>query len=40
MVRFLPIASDGQLDLSQLDTFLTPKTRIVAMAAISNVLGA
>ncbi|MEX0679559.1 MAG: cysteine desulfurase [Pirellulales bacterium] len=39
VVRFLPITDDGQLALETLDEFLTPKTRIVAVAAVSNVLG-
>ena len=38
-VRYLPITDDGQLSLDALDRFLTPRTRIVAVAAISNVLG-
>ncbi|MBI3837276.1 MAG: cysteine desulfurase [Planctomycetia bacterium] len=39
IVRFLPITDDGQLALGALDQFLTPRTRIVAVAAIPNVLG-
>ena len=38
-VRFLPISDDGLLDLDAMDEFLTPRTRIVAVAAVSNVLG-
>jgi cysteine desulfurase/selenocysteine lyase len=38
-VRFLPITDDGQLELGALDAFLTPRTRIVAVTAVSNVLG-
>lgn len=38
-VRFLPITDDGQLRLDALDEFLTPKTKLVAVAAVSNVLG-
>jgi cysteine desulfurase/selenocysteine lyase len=38
-VRFLPITDDGQLLLEALDELLTPRTRIVAVAAVSNVLG-
>ncbi len=38
-VRFLPITDDGQLELDALDQLLTSRTRIVAVAAISNVLG-
>ncbi len=39
VVRFLPIADDGTLALDRLDEFLSPRTRMVALAAISNVLG-
>jgi cysteine desulfurase / selenocysteine lyase len=38
-VRFLPITDDGRLALDELDRWLTPKTKIVAVAAVSNVLG-
>jgi cysteine desulfurase / selenocysteine lyase len=38
-VRHIPITDDGQLKLDDLDQLLTPRTRIVAVAAISNVLG-
>lgn len=38
-VRFWPITDDGQLALDALDEMLTPRTRIVAVAAVSNVLG-
>ncbi len=30
---------DGQLDISQLDTLITPKTKVLAVTALSNVLG-
>ena len=39
VVRFLPITDDGQLALDRLDEFLTPRTRMVALVAASNVLG-
>lgn len=39
IVRFLPITDEGFLDLTQLDDFLTEKTRVFAFAAVSNVLG-
>jgi cysteine desulfurase/selenocysteine lyase len=39
VVRFLPIADDGRLDLAALDEHLTRRTRMVAVAAVSNVLG-
>jgi cysteine desulfurase/selenocysteine lyase len=38
-IRFLPITDDGQLALDALDRYLTPRTRMVAVAAVSNVLG-
>ncbi len=38
-VRYLPITDDGQLALGQLESFLTPRTRLFAVTAISNVLG-
>ena len=38
-VRFLPITGDGRLELNLLDEYLTGRTRVVALAAISNVLG-
>ncbi len=39
VVRFLPISDDGQLALDKLDEFFSERTRIVAVAAVSNVLG-
>jgi cysteine desulfurase/selenocysteine lyase len=33
------LTADGRLDLSRLDEFLTPRTRIVAITAMSHVLG-
>lgn len=38
-VRFLPITDDGRLRLDLLDQYLTPRTRLVAVTAVSNVLG-
>ncbi|HEY8531110.1 MAG TPA: SufS family cysteine desulfurase, partial [Limnochorda sp.] len=38
-LRFLPMNPDGTLDLSDLDRYLTPKTRLVAVTHVSNVLG-
>ena len=38
-LRYLPLTDDRRLDLSKLDEFLTPKTRIVALTQMSNVLG-
>lgn len=39
IVRFLPITDDGQLQLSALDELLTPRTKLIAVASVSNVLG-
>lgn len=38
-IRFLPITDDGQLVLDGLDDFLTHRTKLVSVTAISNVLG-
>lgn len=38
-VRFLPLTDDGQLVLAALDQLLTERTRLVGVAAVSNVLG-
>jgi len=39
LLRHIPITDDGQLDLSQLDTLLNSRTRMLAVTAMSNVLG-
>jgi cysteine desulfurase / selenocysteine lyase len=38
-VRFLPITDDGRLKLDEFDRLLTKRTKLVAVAAVSNVLG-
>ncbi len=38
-LRFIPLRDDGQLDLEQLERLLSPRTRLVAVSAMSNVLG-
>lgn len=38
-LKFIPITPGGELDLTNLDTLLTTKTRLVAMTHQSNVLG-
>ena len=38
-LKFIPLTPDGRLDLSQLDQVLTSRTRLVAVTAMSNVLG-
>jgi cysteine desulfurase / selenocysteine lyase len=35
----LPLTDDLRLDLSQLDEYLTPRTKLVAVTSMSNVLG-
>jgi cysteine desulfurase/selenocysteine lyase len=39
-LTFIPLADDGSLDMSRLDQVITPKTRLVAVTHVSNVLGA
>lgn len=39
IVRWLPITDDGQLKLDELSALLNERTRIVAVTAVSNVLG-
>ena len=38
-VRYLPITDDGLLALDRLDEFLTERTKLVSVVAVSNVLG-
>lgn len=38
-LRFIGIGEDGQLDLSDLDTLLTERTRLVSLVHVSNSLG-
>jgi cysteine desulfurase/selenocysteine lyase len=39
VVRYLPISDDGRLKLEELPRLLTPRTKLVAVTAVSNVLG-
>jgi cysteine desulfurase / selenocysteine lyase len=39
VVRYIPFTPEGVLDLAELDTLLTEKTRILAFTAMSNVFG-
>lgn len=39
VLRYLPISDDGLLQLEALDTLLTARTKLVAVTAVSNVLG-
>ena len=38
-LRFIPVDSEGRLDLSQLDSLLTPEVKILSFTHISNFLG-
>lgn len=39
VVRYLPLTDDYRIDVSRLSEFLTERTRLVAVAGMSNVLG-
>nr|WP_254511883.1 cysteine desulfurase [Anatilimnocola floriformis] len=39
VIRWIPLGSDFQLDLTAAEKLFTPRTKIVAVTAISNVLG-
>jgi cysteine desulfurase/selenocysteine lyase len=39
MLKHIPISDDGHLRLDQLDQLLTPRTKLIAVVSISNVLG-
>lgn len=38
-VRYLPLTHDGQIDLNQLDRYITSRTKLVGITGMSNVLG-
>jgi cysteine desulfurase/selenocysteine lyase len=38
-LRFIPVDSDGLLDLSEIDTLLTPQVKLLSFTHISNFLG-
>ena len=38
-LKLIPLMSDGRLDLDQLDSVLTKRTRVLAIAGMSNMLG-
>ena len=38
-LKLIPVKDDGLLDLSRLDTIITPRTRLVSVIHMSNVLG-
>jgi cysteine desulfurase/selenocysteine lyase len=39
IVRFVPVTPDGRLDLAEFDALLSQRTKLVALASVSNVLG-
>jgi cysteine desulfurase/selenocysteine lyase len=39
VVRHLPITDEGLLDITQLSSYLTPATKLLSLAHVSNVLG-
>jgi cysteine desulfurase/selenocysteine lyase len=39
VIRYIPFLPDGTLDLSNLDTLLTEKTKLFSFTAVSNVFG-
>src|SRR5919198_1495244 len=39
VLRFIPLTDDGQLDLSDLGSLLTERTKILSMTGMSNALG-
>jgi cysteine desulfurase/selenocysteine lyase len=39
VLRFIPITPEGLLDWSKLDEWLSPRTKLVSFAQVSNVLG-
>lgn len=38
-LRFIPVTDDGFLDLSNIDTLITERTKVVSFTHVSNVLG-
>jgi cysteine desulfurase/selenocysteine lyase len=38
-LRFLPLGEDGNLDLSDVDSIITPRTRLLSMVHMANSLG-
>jgi cysteine desulfurase/selenocysteine lyase len=39
VLKFFPMTADGRLDLDQLDEVIGPRTRVVSLCSMSNVLG-
>jgi cysteine desulfurase/selenocysteine lyase len=40
VLRWIPVADDGRLDLTDLDTIVTERTKVLAFGHVSNVTGA
>jgi cysteine desulfurase/selenocysteine lyase len=38
-LRYIPLTAGGELDLTQLDTLITPATKLVSFVHVSNVVG-
>ncbi|WP_010583001.1 aminotransferase class V-fold PLP-dependent enzyme [Schlesneria paludicola] len=38
-LKFIPLTADGRLDLTNIDALITTKTKLLAVTAMSNVLG-
>jgi cysteine desulfurase/selenocysteine lyase len=38
-LKYIPITDQGELDLSNIDSLITPRTKIVSLTQMSNVLG-
>ena len=38
-LAFIPVTDDGRLDLTRLDALLTPRTKVLSVTLMSNVLG-
>ena len=38
-LRYIPLTPDGQLDMRQFERMLTPRVKLLAVTAVSNVLG-
>lgn len=39
VVKFIPITDEGRLDVAECERLLSPRTKLVALTAVSNVLG-
>jgi cysteine desulfurase/selenocysteine lyase len=39
VLKYIPVLENGELDLDSLDRLLTPRTRLLALTHVSNVLG-